>query len=127
MLNKCDQLLDDEREERMRAVVERLDWKGPVFVISALESEGTEALSQAIMRYMDERAVRIAEEPAFAEELAELDRRIEDEARACLQALDDKRALRKAGLKSVDDVGDDDDWDDFEDDEDGPEIIYVRD
>ena len=127
VLNKADQLLDDEREERMRAVVERLDWQGPVFVISALEREGTEALSQAIMRYMDERAVRIEEEPDHAAELAELDRRIEDEARARLQALDDKRALRKAGLKSVDDVGDDDDWDDFEDDEDGPEIIYVRD
>lgn len=127
VLNKADQLLDDEREERMRAVVERLDWQGPVFVISALEREGTEALSQAIMRYMDERAVRIEEEPDYAAELAELDRRIEDEARARLQALDDKRALRKAGLKSVDDVGDDDGWDDFEDDEDGPEIIYVRD
>lgn len=127
VLNKADQLLDDEREERMRAVVERLDWQGPVFVISALEREGTEALSQAIMRYMDERVVRIEEEPDYAAELAELDRRIEDEARARLQALDDKRALRKAGLKSVDDVGDDDDWDDFEDDEDGPEIIYVRD
>ncbi|HSX69441.1 Obg family GTPase CgtA [Pseudomonas subflava] len=127
VLNKADQLLDDEREERMRAVVERLEWKGPVFVISALEREGTEALSQAIMRYMDERAVRIEEEEDYAAELAELDRRIEDEARARLQALDDKRALRKAGLKSVDDVGDDDDWDDFEDDEDGPEIIYVRD
>lgn len=127
VLNKADQLLDDEREERMRAVVERLDWQGPVFVISALEREGTEALSQAIMRYMDERAVRIEEEPDYAAELVELDRRIEDEARARLQALDDKRALRKAGLKSVDDVGDDDDWDDFEDDEDGPEIIYVRD
>ena len=127
VLNKADQLLDDEREERMRAVVERLDWQGPVFVISALEREGTEALSQAIMRYMDERAVRIEEEKDYAAELAELDRRIEDEARARLQALDDKRALRKAGLKSVDDVGGDDDWDDFEDDEDGPEIIYVRD
>lgn len=128
VLNKADQLLDDEREERMRAVVERLDWQGPVYVISALESEGTEALSQAIMRYLDEREVRKVEEPAYAEELAELDRRIEDEARARLQALDDKRALRKAGLKSVDDIGDDDVWDDdFEDDEDGPEIIYVRD
>ncbi|MEO4047216.1 Obg family GTPase CgtA [Pseudomonas sp. CAU 1711] len=127
VLNKADQLLDDEREERMRAVVERLEWQGPVFVISALEREGTEALSQAIMRYMDERAERIEEDEEYAAELAELDRRIEDEARARLQALDDKRALRKAGLKSVDDVGDDDDWDDFDDDEDGPEIIYVRD
>ena len=127
VLNKADQLLDDEREERLRAVVEQLDWKGPVFVISALEREGTEALSQAIMRYMDERAERIEEDEAYAAELADLDRRIEDEARARLQALDDKRALRKAGLKSIDDVGDDDDWDDFEDEEDGPEIIYVRD
>lgn len=127
VLNKADQLLDDEREERMRAVVERLDWKGPVFVISALEREGTEALAQAIMRYMDERDERMAEEPAFAEAMIALNQRIEDEARARLQALDDKRALRRAGLKSIDDIGDDDDWDDFEDDEDGPEIIYVRD
>lgn len=127
VLNKADQLLDDEREERMRAVVERLDWKGPVFVISALEREGTEALAQAIMRYMDERDERMAEELAFAEAMIGLNQRIEDEARARLQALDDKRALRRAGLKSIDDIGDDDDWDDFEDDEDGPEIIYVRD
>ena len=126
VLNKADQLLDDEREERLRAVVERLDWKGPVFVISALEREGTEALSQAIMRYMDERAIRIEEDEEYAAELADLDRRIEDEARARLQELDDKRALRRSGLKSIDDVGDDDDWDDFDEDDGGPEIIYVR-
>ncbi|MBK3758696.1 MULTISPECIES: Obg family GTPase CgtA [Stutzerimonas stutzeri group] len=125
VLNKADQLLEEEREERVRQVVERLDWKGPVFVISALESEGTEALSQAIMRYLDERAVRIAEEPEYAEALAELDRQIEDEARARLQELDDQRALRRAGVKSVEEA-DDDDFDDDDDDEGGAEIIYVR-
>ncbi|HLT05049.1 MAG TPA: Obg family GTPase CgtA [Pseudomonas sp.] len=125
VLNKADQLLDDEREERLKHLIERLDWQGPVYVISALESEGTEALSKDIMRYLDERDRRIAEEPEFAQALAELDQRIEDEARARLQALDDRRALRRAGLKSVDDV-DDDDFDDYEEDEDGPEIIYVR-
>ncbi len=125
VLNKADQLLEEEREERVRQVVERLDWKGPVFVISALESEGTEALSQAIMRYLDERAVRIAEEPDYAEALAELDRQIEDEARARLQELDDQRALRRAGVKSVEEA-DDDDFDDDDDDEGGAEIIYVR-
>ncbi|WP_028240871.1 Obg family GTPase CgtA [Stutzerimonas azotifigens] len=124
VLNKADQLLEDEREERLRAVVERLQWSGPVFVISALEREGTEELSQAIMRYLDERAVRIAEEPAYAEALAELDQRIEDEARARLQELDDQRALRRAGVKSADDL-DDDDFDD-DDDEGGAEIFYVR-
>ncbi|MBB6342410.1 GTP-binding protein [Pseudomonas fluvialis] len=127
VLNKADQLLDDEREERLQDVIKRLNWTGPVFVISALEREGTEALSQEIMRYLDERTLRLAEEPEYAEALAELDQRIEDEARARLQALDDRRALRRAGLRSVDDMGDDDWDDDFEDDEDGPEIIYVRD
>ncbi|KIL06151.1 GTPase CgtA [Stutzerimonas stutzeri] len=125
VLNKADQLLDDEREVRVSSVVERLDWKGPVFVISALEREGTEELSQAIMRYLDERALRMAEEPAYAEQLAELDRQIEDEARARLQELDDQRALRRAGVKAVDEV-DDDDFDDDDDDEDGAEIFYVR-
>jgi GTP-binding protein len=96
-------------------------------VISAIAKEGTEQLSRDIMRYLEERALRIAEEPGYAEELAELDQRIEDEARAQLQALDDKRALRRSGVKSVHDIGEDD-WDeDEEDDEDGPEIIYVRD
>lgn len=127
VLNKADQVLDDEREERLKAVVERLQWTGPVHVISALEREGTEVLSQEIMRYLDERTLRMAEEPEYAEAVAELDQRIEDEARARLQALDDRRALRRSGLKSVDDVSDDDFDDDDFDDEDGPEIIYVRD
>ncbi|MBB3102814.1 Obg family GTPase CgtA [Azomonas macrocytogenes] len=125
VLNKADQLLDDEREECLAAVVERLDWKGPVFVISALEREGTEALSQAIMRYLDERAVRLEEEPEFAEALAELDLRIESEARARLQELDDRRALRRAGVKAADEADDDFD-DDDNDDEEGAEIFYVR-
>ena len=125
VLNKADQLLEEDRDERVQQVVERLEWDGPVFVISALEREGTEALSQAIMRYLDERLVRIAEEPAYAEALAELDRQIEDEARARLQELDDQRALRRAGVKSVDEV-DEDDFDDDDDDEGGAEIFYVR-
>ncbi len=124
VLNKADQLLDDEREARLNAVVERLRWEGPVFVISALEREGTEALSQEIMRYLDERALRVAEDPVYAEALSELDQRIEDEARARLQALDDQRALRRAGLKSAG-TEDDDDFEDDEDDGDGPEIFYV--
>jgi GTP-binding protein len=123
VLNKADQLLDAEREERLKAVVEHLDWQGPVFVISALEREGTEQLCQAIMQYLDERTLRLAEDPAYAEALEELDQRIEDEARARLQALDDQRALRRSGVKAVDDA--DDDFDD-EDDGDGPEIFYVR-
>ncbi|WP_296178849.1 Obg family GTPase CgtA [Pseudomonas sp. UBA1879] len=126
VLNKCDMLPEDQHEAVKAQIIERLNWTGPVYMIAAIAKQGTERLSHDIMRYLEDRADRLANDPAYAEELAELDQRIEDEARAQLQALDDKRALRRSGVKSVHDMGDDD-WDeDFEDDEDGPEIIYVR-
>ncbi|WP_071873210.1 Obg family GTPase CgtA [Atopomonas hussainii] len=126
VLNKADQLLEDEQQERVQAVVERLNWQGKVYTISALEREGTEQLCRDIMAYMERRGELIEEDEAFAAQLKELDARIEAEARAHIQTLDDRRALRKAGLlpSDTDDEELDDDW---EDDEDGPEIIYVRD
>ncbi|WP_407312421.1 Obg family GTPase CgtA [Pseudomonas sp. nanlin1] len=126
VLNKCDQILEEEHEARVKEIVDRLQWEGPVYVISAIAKEGTERLTRDIMRYLEDRADRLAHDPAYAQALAELDQNIEDEARAQLQALDDQRALRRTGVKSVHDIGDDDDWDE-EDAEDGPEIIYVRD
>src|SRR5690606_29153190 len=124
VLNKIDQLLDDEREAVKQAVVEQLDWQGPVFMISALDGEGTKELSQAIMRYLDERQLRLEEDADYAEYLRDLDQRIEDEGRARLQELDDQRALRRAGARSADDIDEDDDWD--EDDDDQAEVFYVR-
>ena len=125
VLNKVDQLLDDEREERKQAVIKQLGWTGPVFMISALDGEGTKELAQAMMRYLEERDLRISEDKEYAEYLIDLDQRIEDEGRARLQELDDQRALRRAGIKTIEDAEDDFDEDD-EDDEDGAEIIYVN-
>lgn len=124
VLNKADQLLEEEQQEVKQAIVEKLQWQGPVYIISASEREGTESLAQAVMRYLDERTLRMEEDPEYADYLKDLDQRIEDETRAHLQALDDARALRRSGLKASEDVDDMDDWD--EDDGDGPEIIYVR-
>ena len=127
VLNKADQILEEEQEARIAEIVERLEWTGPVYVISALAHQGTEKLCYDIMDYLEARSERIQENPEFAAKLAELDQRIENEARAQLQALDDKRALRRSGVKAVGDADDDDSFWDEEDDEDGPEIIYVRD
>jgi GTP-binding protein len=127
VLNKADQILEEEQEARIAEIVERIEWKGPVYVISALAREGTEQLCYDIMDFLEARAERIQENPEYAAELAELDTRIEDEARAQLQALDDKRALRRTGVRAVSDVDEDDSFWDEEDEEDGPEIIYVRD
>jgi GTPase len=127
VLNKADQMLDEEQEARIAEIVVRIEWTGPVYVISALARQGTEKLCYDIMDFLEARAERIQENPEYAAELAELDTRIEDEARAQLQALDDKRALRRSGVKAVGDVDEDDSFWDEEDEEDGPEIIYVRD
>ena len=127
VLNKADQILDEEQEARIAEIVARIEWEGPVYVISALARQGTEKLCYDIMDFLEVRAERIQENPEYAAELAELDTRIEDEARAQLQALDDKRALRRSGVKAVGDVDEDDSFWDEEDEDDGPEIIYVRD
>ncbi len=120
VLNKCDQLLEDEQQAILDDVVERLEWEDPVYVISASERLGTAELAKDVMNWLDEREHRLVEDEEYAAEMAELDQRIEDEARAHIQDLDDRRALRKQGI-SADDLDDDD-----EDDEDGPEIFYVH-
>jgi len=116
VLNKADQLLDEERDERIKTLLAELGWTRPVFVISALQREGTEALCAAIMRHLDEREQRCAEEPGYAEALTALDEQIEQEARARLQGLDDQRAARRR-QKAMDAQ---------EDDDDEAEVFYVR-
>ncbi|GGD04867.1 Obg family GTPase CgtA [Halopseudomonas salina] len=122
VLNKCDQLMEDEQQALLDDVVERLEWEGPVFVISASERQGTDELAKEVMNWLDERTLRMQEDEEYAAEVRALDQQIEDEARAHIQNLDDRKALRKQGLLNEDDDADDDD----EDDEDGPEIIYVH-
>ena len=53
VLNKVDLLPAEERELRCGDIVQRLDWQGPVFQISALSGEGTKALVFAIMDYIE--------------------------------------------------------------------------
>ena len=55
VINKIDLLDDDSRAKARAALLENLDWKGPVFEVSAATGEGTEALAQAIMRELEER------------------------------------------------------------------------
>ena len=55
VINKID-LLDDETLALMKQdLLEKLDWKGPVFEVSAATGEGTERLAQAIMRELETR------------------------------------------------------------------------
>jgi GTP-binding protein len=61
VLNKLDMVPADERAARVKDVVKRLRFKGPVFEISALTREGCEPLVQAIYQHV--KAQQVAEQP----------------------------------------------------------------
>lgn len=56
VLNKLDLLLPEEQEARCDHILQQLQWQGPVFRISALQGEGTEALVYALMEALEQRA-----------------------------------------------------------------------
>jgi GTPase len=54
VLNKRDLLPPDEAEKRVRAIVRRLRYRGPHFLISGATGEGTKSLCEAVMRLLEE-------------------------------------------------------------------------
>jgi len=52
VLNKLDMVPPEEREARVKDIVKRLRFKGPVFEISALTREGCERLVQTVYEYL---------------------------------------------------------------------------
>lgn len=52
VLNKIDLLPEEEREAHCQAIVEQLQWQGPIFCISAAQRLGLDELCQATMLYL---------------------------------------------------------------------------
>ena len=63
VLNKCDLLPGDKREHCRDEIVSALGWEGPVFVVSAISGDGTDALVYAIMEYLETLADKKSAEP----------------------------------------------------------------
>ena len=53
VLNKADLLDEDELNEKRDDIIKRLDWKGPVYTISAISKNGTEQLAFDIMKQLE--------------------------------------------------------------------------
>lgn len=53
VLNKVDLLPEEERDARCEEIVQRLDWKKPLFRISAINKTGTKELCYKIMEYIE--------------------------------------------------------------------------
>src|SRR5678810_19347 len=69
VLNKDDLLPAEDAEARQRDIVERLQWQGPVFRISAQARNGTRQLAAAVMAFI-EQADRAAEAAQASSEAA---------------------------------------------------------
>jgi len=54
VFNKADLLLPEEAQERVAEIVQRLNWQGPVFLISAITREGTAYLCQKLMDFIEQ-------------------------------------------------------------------------
>ncbi|QAX82281.1 GTPase Obg [Candidatus Pseudomonas adelgestsugas] len=74
VLNKCDQILEEEHEERVKEIVNHIEWKGPVYVISAVLKKGTERLIFDIVRYLENCAERLTNDQVYKTKLVGLRR-----------------------------------------------------
>lgn len=92
VFNKTDLMLKEEVEEKVKDFLSRLDWDGPVFQMSAVKKEGTQAICNDIMEFLIEHPeVRTFETEEIAQEFnwptpGELD----DEEEDALIDLDDE-------------------------------------
>ncbi len=112
VLNKIDLLPEEEREARLRDILERLQWSGPVYRVAAISADGTKQLCGDIMTHLEACWQREAEEPELIEHERQLQDAMQAEARERIQALAEaRRAARRA---TRDGAGDDDDEDDVE-------------
>jgi GTP-binding protein len=100
--------------------LEKLGWEGPVYQISALNSEGLDALCWDIMRWIEDKAEAEAADAGLAEHEASLKVQMQTEARDRLEAY---KQARKGGRPSDTNASDDDD--DFDDDDYDVEVEYA--
>lgn len=68
VLNKIDNVPDDELEQHCQAIVDELDWNGPVFKISALQGWGTQELMYAIMEFLEQQKQQHAQQQELSGE-----------------------------------------------------------
>lgn len=105
VVNKVDLLTAEEVNERIQQIKDALAWDGPVYQISGLTHQGTEALCKEILHYLES----LPKPEVADEEAAPVEFKWDDYHRQQLADFDDF----------------DDDDDDYDDD-DGTEVIYQK-
>lgn len=118
VLNKLDMLPEEEQDAACQAVIDALDWEGPVYRISALNKLGLAPLVHDLQDFLDARAAAIAEDPELLDQGRHTRALIDEEARENLQRLRLEQRARRLADDGLDD-------DDFDDDDYDVEVEYV--
>lgn len=116
VLNKVDLLSEEELTLCRESIIKKLDWKAPVYEVSALTGMGTKELCGQLLSHMEEIWALEKADPEAAELEQSIQLKMQAEARERIEFL--REQVRKSRKK---DTNDDDDDDDFD-----VEVEYVR-
>lgn len=108
LLNKIDLLPADEVESRCQAVVDALQWQGPVYRVAAISKTGTELLCQNILESIEEQKRAEVADPELAQAEQNRQQAMQDEARERIEELRERYRQRKGLQQAGED--DDDGW-----------------
>ncbi|MEP0201506.1 MAG: Obg family GTPase CgtA [Halioglobus sp.] len=113
VLNKIDMIDAQQLAERRAALIEALDWKGPVYEIAAISGKGTERISQDMMLALEEIKAQEAKSPELADAEREQQNQMQQEARDRIEALREqyRQEARQQSEEASDDDDDDEDYD----------------
>ncbi|MGP5646805.1 Obg family GTPase CgtA [Psychrobacter celer] len=121
VLNKIDQVAEEDLNELCTHIVAELGWTGMVFRTSTLTGEGVDVVKYHLMNDIEREREREIEDPIFAEAQKERFARLEEEVRLNTEAQREAyRAARRAAREGIDNSDDR-----LDDDEDGVEVVYV--
>jgi GTP-binding protein len=106
VLNKVDLLPEEEADAHCKQLLERLDWQGRVFRISAISFQGTLELSEALMQEIESLNELIAHDESLQIQARDIQSQMDYEIR---RSIERSRALWREKRKSAGD--DEDDYD----------------
>ena len=123
ILNKIDLLPEEEAQARCQVIIDGLQWEGPVFMVSAINGQETQAACQAMMQHLEEIKLAEAEDPELFEQELAYQQEMQQDARERIESLREKHRAKRLRAKGK--VTDDDDDFDGDDDYD-VEVVYVE-
>jgi len=114
ILNKADLLLQEDLDVLAQRFIQEVGEQTPIYCISAISGEGCEALSQAIMRSVEQHRQRLSDDEDYRLAERAANRQMEREIRDSIERT--RRRRRDAeDIDDYDEFDDDMDDDDFDD------------